>query len=286
MAYTVWACECLLYLVLHLIFVMCISFHWLWNMTVQVFIYIIIFWCRGRDSGFAKSVEAIGFLWPNELLLVSSEVYCPLCASPVCFSCKGKSVPYVAVILPHTWSRQGIHTHALLEWISLWAMTQYAIATWFFCSSYIYLWLSEIVLASVRAVTNANLLGRHSSPRFISLSKVLLNKVSSKKHCLAINFPLPDPLIEINAFFSEPFKELNDRSCAEYENTTIVVIVTRSFTVSQYWQQQPLVRAETHVCAKKKSVSCVKMRLNHLTLSLPVVMRSPRMRSKSRSAVQ
>lgn len=155
-----------------------------------------------------------------------------------------------------------------------------------FCSTYIYLWLSEIVLASVRAVTNANLLGRHSSPRFISLSKVLLNKVSSKKHCLAINFPLPDPLIEVNAFSLSHLRNWMTDHVLNMINTTIVIIVTPSFTVSQYWQQQPLVRAETHVCAKKKSMSCVKKHLNHLTVGLLVVMRWPRMHSKGRSAIQ
>lgn len=104
-----------------------------------------------------------------------------------CFSREGKHVPSVTVIFLHTYSGPGIHTWPV-NTNQIVSCDLRCCSNLIFCNSYAYLWLTKIVLASVRAVTKANLV-RHSSSRFISLSKVFLNKVSLKKHCHAINFP-------------------------------------------------------------------------------------------------
>lgn len=168
-------------------------------------------------------------------------------AFTVCFSHEGKRVPSVTVIFLHTYRELGIHTwpvntNQIVRYDSL------CCSNLIFCNSYAYLWLTKLVLANVRAVTKANLV-RHSSSRFISLSKVFLNKVSSKKHVMPSIFP--GRCIDWNKCVFHATEELNDRSCTEYNKCNYCFIATMIITVSHYWWQQHLVIAETHLHTNK-----------------------------------
>lgn len=114
-----------------------------------------------------------------------SRVLLPLCIHCL-FQWRRKRRSFSPCYFPSHLSRLGIHTWPVTT-NQIVSCDSLCCSNLISCNSEVYLWLTKIVLANVRTVTKANLV-RHSSSRFISLSKVFLNKVSSKKHCHAINF--------------------------------------------------------------------------------------------------